>query len=133
MADTEQEVPSLPHRPDVRATYFDVYITHPNRLASAPELRRRGQSPSAFIEAAWQERLRTDYQGGPPPRARPRRKSGRAARSTQDAVSDELMQNCDSPPCADVVYRLCSRSMRHNQRGIHIRSELRTLHILVHT
>ena len=75
-AATEQEVPSLPHRPDVRAsgfsiptTHFEVYITHPNRLASAPELRRRGRSPSAFIEAAWQERLRTDYQGGPPPRA----------------------------------------------------------------
>ena len=58
-AHTEQEVPSLPHRPDVRAsgfniptTHFEVYITHPNRLASAPELRRC-QSPSASIESAW--------------------------------------------------------------------------------
>ena len=75
-ADNEQEVPSLPHRPDVRATgfgipttYFEVYITHPGRHASAPELRRRGQSPSAFVEAAWQSRLTNDYQGGPPPRA----------------------------------------------------------------
>ena len=73
-AHTEQEVPSLPHRPDVRAsgfsiptTHFEVYITHPGRVAPAPELRRRGQSPSAFIEAAWQERLRTDYQGGAAP------------------------------------------------------------------
>ena len=75
-AATEQEVPSLTHIPDVRAsgfsiptTHFEVWITHPNRLASAPELRCRGQSPSAFIEAAWHERLRTDYHGGPPRRA----------------------------------------------------------------
>ena len=62
-AHTEQEVPSLPHRPDVRAsgfsiptTHFEVYITYPNRLASAlprnsaaavsphqSSLRRRGK------------------------------------------------------------------------------------------
>ena len=58
-AHTEQEVPSLPHRPDVRAsgfsiptTHFEVYITHPDRLAPALDLRRRGQSLAASIEAA---------------------------------------------------------------------------------
>ena len=35
----------------IPATYFEVYITHQSRPASAPELRRRGQSPFAFIEA----------------------------------------------------------------------------------
>ena len=71
-----QEIRKALERPDVRAsgfsiptTHFEVYITHPSRLAPASDLRRRGQSPSAFIETAWQERLRTDYQGGPPPRA----------------------------------------------------------------
>ena len=75
-AHTEQEVPGLQHRPDVRAsgfsiptTHFEVHVTHPNRLASDPELRRRGQSPSAFVEGAWRWRLEHDYQGGPPPRA----------------------------------------------------------------
>ena len=75
-ADTEQVVEGLAHRPDVRAsgfshptTHFEVYVPHPNRLVSAPELHRRGQSPTAFIEAQWQRRLVANYRGGPPPRA----------------------------------------------------------------
>lgn len=73
---TEQEVLGVSHRPDVRATgfsipttHFEVRVAHSNRLVTVPELRRRGQSPDAFVEATWQWRLDHDYQGGPPPRA----------------------------------------------------------------
>ena len=74
--ETEQEDSRLPHRPDVRAQGFtlrlarlEVHVSHPaQRHAEAVQVLR-GSSNSAFVEEAWQRRLRLDYAGGAPANA----------------------------------------------------------------
>ncbi len=72
-AEMEQEEVRLPHRPDVRTegltlprAHLEVHVSHPARHVTEGVQRRRGASTDAFVEEAWQRRLRDDYGGGAP-------------------------------------------------------------------
>ena len=74
---TEQEEPSLRHRPDLRVehglaptlTYLDVSVVH----STAPSANHvaNAESPVAAVEAAWQDKLDREY--APLPRRMPYR------------------------------------------------------------
>ncbi len=68
----EQVEPALAHIPDIRVSslrhplsYLEVHVSHPLRRHPSPSLGDWGERPGAFVDWAWQRRLRVDYRGGP--------------------------------------------------------------------
>ena len=69
---TEQEEPSLRHRPDLRVShglaptppYLDVSVTH--AIAPSANLRRNAEGPDAATRAAWDDKFAREYAPLPP-------------------------------------------------------------------